>query len=104
VDSAQASLFSRTLDDVSHQFPEIIAGGQALNLSLIVDGEVVAFKDGQVLPFALLQKRLGRKKPSEQLMAEVPVVLMIFDALQFEGRVLIDEPLARRKEILETIP
>ena len=104
VDAAQASLFSRTLDDISHQFPEIIAGAQALNLSLIVDGEVVAFKDGQVLPFALLQKRLGRKKPSAQLMAEVPVALMIFDLLQFERRVLIDEPLQRRKELLETIP
>src|SRR5262249_30834228 len=104
VEVEHASLFSRTLDDVSHQFPEIIAGGQKLDLSLIVDGEVVAFKDGQVLPFALLQKRLGRKKPGAQLLAEVPVSLMIFDILQFEGRVLLDEPLRRRKELLETIP
>jgi DNA ligase 1 len=104
VEADRASLFSRTLDDVSHQFPEIIAAAQALDLSLIVDGEVVAFKDGQVLPFALLQKRLGRKKPPPELLAEVPVALMIFDLLQFEGRVLLDEPLQRRKEILETIP
>jgi DNA ligase-1 len=75
-----------------------------MKLSLIVDGEIVAFKDGQVLPFALLQKRLGRKKPPAQLLAEVPVALMIFDVLQCEGRVLLDEPLQRRKEILETIP
>jgi len=104
VEAARASLFSRTLDDVSHQFPEIITAAQALNLSLIVDGEVVAFKDGQVLPFALLQRRLGRKKPSPELLADVPVALMIFDLLQFEGRVLLDEPLQRRKELLETIP
>src|SRR5207249_576646 len=50
VQAARAFLFSRTLDDVSHQFPEIIAAAQTLDLSLIVDGEVVAFKDGQVLP------------------------------------------------------
>jgi DNA ligase-1 len=103
VEAGQASLYSRTLDDISHQFPEIIAGAQTLELSLIVDGEVVAFKNGQVLPFALLQKRLGRKRPPAQLLAEVPVALMIFDALQFEGRVLLDEPLQRRKEMLEMI-
>ena len=104
VEAKRASLFSRTLDDVSHQFPEIITAAQTLDLSLIVDGEVVAFKEGQVLPFALLQKRLGRKKPQAELLAEVPVALMIFDVLQFEGRVLLDEPLQTRKEILETIP
>ena len=104
VEGARASLFSRTLDDVSHQFPEIIAAAQTLDLSLIVDGEVVAFKNGQVLPFAFLQKRLGRKKPPAQVLEEVPVALMIFDLLQFEGRVLLDEPLQRRKELLETIP
>jgi ATP-dependent DNA ligase len=104
VQAGRSSLFSRTLDDVSHQFPEIIAGAQTLDLSLIVDGEIVAFKDGQVLPFALLQKRLGRKKPPAQLLEEVPVALMVFDLLQFEGRVLLDEPLQRRKEVLETIP
>jgi DNA ligase 1 len=104
VEGGQASLFSRTLDDVSHQFPEIIAGAQTLKHALIVDGEVVAFKNGQVLPFALLQKRLGRKKPPPQLLEEVPVALMIFDLLQFEGRILLDERLQQRKELLETVP
>jgi DNA ligase-1 len=104
VDDSRSSLFSRTLDDVSHQFPEIVSAAETLDLSLIIDGEVVAFKDGQVLPFALLQKRLGRKKPPAELLAEVPVALMIFDLLQFEGRALLDEPLQKRKEVLETIP
>ena len=45
----------------SHQFPEIIEAAQTLNASLIVDGEIVAFKDDQVLPFRSLQKRLGQK-------------------------------------------
>lgn len=104
LEQARAALFSRTLDDVSHQFPEIVEGARPLDLSLIVDAEVVAFKEDQVLPFGLLQKRLGRKKPSAALLSEIPVALMIFDILQFEGRALIDEPLQKRKEILETIP
>jgi len=100
----RAALYSRTLDDVSHQFPEIVDAAQNLNVtSLIVDGEVVAFKDDKVLPFALLQKRLGRKRPPAALIAEIPVALMIFDILSFEGRNLIDEPLLERKKVIEGI-
>src|SRR5437588_130914 len=66
----RAALYSRTLDDVSHQFPEIVEAAQTLKAtSLIVDGEIVGFKDDQVLPFGLLQKRLGRKRPSAALIA-----------------------------------
>src|SRR5262249_11858346 len=50
-----AALYTRTLDDVSFQFPEIVDHARTLGRSLIADGEVVAFRDGQVLPFALLQ-------------------------------------------------
>lgn len=104
VSNGRAALYSRTLDDVSHQFPEIVEAARNLDVSVIADGEVVAFKDDQVLPFALLQKRLGRKKPSESLIANIPVALMIFDLLSFEGRNLIDERLQRRKEFIESIP
>ena len=103
VQGGRAALYSRTLDEVSHQFPEIIEGGQTLNASVIVDGEIVAFKDGQVLPFASLQKRLGRKRPPAALIAEVPVALMIFDILTYEGRNVLDDPLITRKNTLEAI-
>jgi DNA ligase-1 len=100
----RAALYSRTLDDVSHQFPEVVEAAQRLSAaSLIVDGEVVAFKDDKVLPFAFLQKRLGRKRPTPGLIAEIPVSLMIFDILSFEGRNLIDEPLIERKKVIEQI-
>jgi len=99
-----AALFSRTLDDVSPQFPEIAEDARTLGVSLIADGEIVAYRDGQVLPFALLQKRLGRKKPPASLIAEIPTAFMIFDLLALEGRTLIDEPLAQRKDLLKDIP
>jgi len=99
----RAALYSRTLDDVGHQFPEIIEAAQKLTGSFIADGEVVAFKDGRVLPFALLQKRLGRKRPPAALIEEIPAGLMIFDLLSYEGRNLMDEPLLERKKTLESI-
>src|SRR4029079_13301350 len=73
IDGGRAALYSRTLDDVGHQFPEIIEAAQHMDGSVIVDGEIVGFRDEQVLPFALLQKRLGRKRPPAALIAEVPV-------------------------------
>jgi DNA ligase-1 len=99
----RAALYSRTLDEVGHQFPEIIESAQRLDASLILDGEIVGFKNGQVLPFASLQKRLGRKRPSAALIEEVPVALMIFDMLSRDGRSLIDEPLIDRKKVIESI-
>ncbi len=104
LDPSRAALYSRTLDEVSHQFPEIFEAARNLTVPLIADGEIVAFKDNQVLPFGLLQKRLGRKKPSANLVAEIPVGFMIFDLLSLEGRKLIDEPLKYRKEMIEAIP
>ena len=103
VEPGRAAIYSRTLDDVSGQFPEIVRSAERMNVSLIADGEVVAYKDGKVLPFSLLQQRLGRKKPPEKLLAEVPVGLMIFDLLSLNGRTLIDEPLMKRKNLLQEI-
>ncbi|PYS55785.1 MAG: hypothetical protein DMG13_02590 [Acidobacteria bacterium] len=104
LDTSRAALHSRTLDEVSHQFPEIVEAARKLTVSLIADGEIVAFKDNQALPFGLLQKRLGRKKPPAGLVAGIPAAFMIFDLLSFEGRNLMDEPLRHRKAMIEAIP
>jgi DNA ligase-1 len=103
-DGIKASLYSRTLDDVSHQFPEIIESAVHLPRPLIADGEVVAFKNDQVLAFSLLQKRLGRKQPPVSLQAEIPVALVIFDLLYLDGKTIIDDPLIRRKQLLQEVP
>ena len=55
----------------------------------------------QALPFAELQKRLGRKKVSEEMLRTVPVVYMAFDILYGSGSLLIEKPLADRRKILE---
>jgi DNA ligase-1 len=103
VSAGRAALYSRTLDDVGHQFPEIIDAAARLGTKIIADGEIVGFKADQVLPFALLQKRLGRKRPPPSLIEEIPVGLMIFDLLLHEDRNLIDETLIERKQMIEAI-
>lgn len=74
-------LYSRDLHDVSGQFPEIVAGARELAWDGVLDGEILAWRDGQVLPFISLQARLGRKAPSDAIQVEVPVIYVAFDVL-----------------------
>lgn len=101
----RVELYSRTLDPVTHRFPEVVTALESLGHGVIFDGEIVAFSesDGRCLAFSALQKRLGRKTVSEELMAEVPVACMVFDLLYLDGQVLLDEPLSRRKGLLATL-
>ena len=95
-------LFSRDLNDVTRSFPEIAEGARALNADapLVIDGELVPWREGAVLDFASLQTRLGRVRPSADLLAEVPVVLVAFDLLHDGGRDLIETPLRERRSAL----
>ncbi len=74
-------LYSRDLHDISHGYPEIVDAAAHLAWDGILDGEILAWRDGTVLPFIALQTRLGRKAPSAELQAEVPVIYVCFDAL-----------------------
>jgi DNA ligase-1 len=119
---SEARLYSRDLHDVSGQFPEIVAGARALPWDGILDGEVLAYRDGIVLPFIALQSRLGRKDPPASLLAEVPVIYVAFDALGLRRPVsashtatafadrsdeavepLLEQPLSDRRRMLEDL-
>jgi len=96
-------LFSRTLDEISPAFPELPPALRAFPEPLILDGEILAWSPdtAQALPFSELQKRLGRKKVSEDMLRRVPVVYMAFDVLFASGELLIEKPLQERRKILE---
>jgi DNA ligase-1 len=79
-------LYSRDLHDISDQFPEIIDAARPMDWDGILDGEILAYADGHVLPFLTLQARLGRKAPTAALQAEVPVVYVAFDLLAIGPR------------------
>jgi DNA ligase-1 len=98
-----ALLFSRDLNDISGSFPEVVAAAQDLDEHLVVDGELVPWKQGKVLDFASLQTRLGRVNPSPELRDEVPVALVAFDLLHLGGRDLLDVPLRERRAALEEL-
>ncbi|MCV0402232.1 MAG: ATP-dependent DNA ligase [Chloroflexi bacterium] len=98
-------LFSRDLNDVTRSFPEIVEAAAALRpeAPIVIDGELVPWREGSVLDFASLQTRLGRVRPSAELLAEVPVVLVAFDLLHHGGRDLIEVALRERRTALEAL-
>ena len=101
-------LFSRDLKDVTGQFPEIAAAAAGLDWDGILDGEVLAFADGTVLPFLRLQARLGRTAPAAAVLAAVPVAYVAFDVLALGARggpvsSLLDAPLSERRSRLEEL-
>jgi DNA ligase-1 len=68
-----------------------------------MDGEIVAWKDGAPLPFAQMQRRIGRKSLSQRTLAETPVVLTVFDLLEFSGVDVRERSLQLRRERLESL-
>jgi DNA ligase-1 len=110
---ADVRLYSRDLHDISGQFPEIVDAARPLGWTGVIDGEILAFKDGFVLPFISLQGRLGRKAPSEAIRAEVPVIYVAFDLLALgpgddpDGDATVEpllrEPLRARRQRLDAI-
>ena len=97
----RVELFSRDLKETTSAFPELSEHAASINHDVLFDGEVLAHRDGRVLRFFELQRRLGRKKVSADLRQEVPVALVIFDLLWLDGRTLLDEPLETRRRLLE---
>ncbi len=99
----RVAIYSRTMDEITHRFPELAAPLKELATDAVIDGEIVPARDERILPFSELQKRLGRKTIGADLLAEVPVILVAYDLLYAAGRVLTDEPLEERRKLLEQL-
>ena len=100
---ARVALFSRSLDDITASFPEIAERLAAFSRPLILDGEILAFAGGRALPFARLQRRLGRKKVDAALVDEVPLTFVVYDLLAYDGALVIDRSLVERRALLESL-
>ena len=98
-------LFSRDLNDVTRSFPEVVDAVAGIGdlRAAVIDGELVPWRSGSVLDFAALQTRLGRVRPSAELLADVPVVLVAFDLLHHAGEDLLERPLRERRHRLEAL-
>jgi DNA ligase 1 len=99
----QTFIWSRGDELVTDRFPEIAGAADFLPDGTVIDGEIMPWRNGAPLPFAQLQRRIGRKTLTPRILGEVPVVLIAYDLLEHEGRDLRDDPLAARRAALESV-
>jgi DNA ligase-1 len=94
-------IWSRGEDLITERFPEIAAAAAELPDGSVIDGEILPWKEGRVLPFTELQRRIGRKNLSTKFLSEVPVMLQAYDMVEAEGRDIREFELRERREFLE---
>ncbi|HET9985182.1 MAG TPA: ATP-dependent DNA ligase [Longimicrobiales bacterium] len=99
----RTTLWSRAGESVTERFPELEETAALLPDGTVLDGEIVAWRDGAPLPLAHLRRRLGRARLTPKVMADVPVVFMAHDVLELDGADVRERPLAWRRMRLEAL-
>jgi len=99
----EVHLWSRGEELITERFPELRDAGRLLPAGTVLDGEVLAFRDGTVQPFAILQTRIGRQKLTAKILADAPAVLMTYDLLEEAGHDLRERPLHERRARLTAL-
>jgi DNA ligase-1 len=97
---SRIAIYTRTMDRIDESFPDVVSALEKLPGEFLLDGEIVPYRDGQVLPFAHIQRRLGRKSLSAKMLRDNPAAFIAFDVLSLNGKLLMDEPLRVRREAL----
>ncbi|MEZ5288914.1 MAG: methyltransferase domain-containing protein [Vicinamibacterales bacterium] len=96
-------LWSRGEELITARFPEIAASAAFLPGGTVLDGEILAFRDGLPLPFSALQQRIGRERQVARLARDVPAVFMAFDVLEHGGVDVRGERLEARRRTLDRL-
>lgn len=101
--AGQTLLWTRGEELVTDRYPEIAAIGDALPDGTVLDGEVLAWRGDEPLPFGVLQQRIGRKSVGPKLLHTAPVVFMAYDVLELGGEDMRPLPLVERRVKLESL-
>jgi DNA ligase-1 len=96
-------LWSRGEDLLAGRFPEIEETAAFLPEGTVLDGEIMPWLNDAALPFAQLQRRIGRKNLGPKILAEVPVVLLAYDLLELAGADVRERPLDERRARLADV-
>ncbi|MDD9954561.1 MAG: ATP-dependent DNA ligase [Candidatus Woesearchaeota archaeon] len=99
-------LFTRRLEDVTAQFPDIVAlVKEHITEDCILDCEVVGFdtKTKKHKPFQEISQRIRRKYDIEKLAEELPVQVNVFDILLYKGETVYHKPFVERRALLEQL-
>jgi DNA ligase-1 len=101
--NGETFIWSRGEELVTDKYPELVQASLTLPEGTVLDGELLAMRGDDVLPFGILQKRIGRKTLGKAILAEAPAGLMAYDLLELGGRDLRAEPMLERRKALEDL-
>lgn len=96
-------IWSRGEELITDRFPEIVRRASALPIDTVLDGEILAWRDGAVRPFGELQQRIGRKMLSAKVLANTPVQFLAYDLLEQQGEDVRALTLRERRRRLDAV-
>lgn len=96
-------IWSRGEELVNEQFPELVEAFGEMPGDFVLDGEILAVQDDQVLNFNVLQQRLNRKNITAKMMREIPIQTFVYDILELDGKDLREYDLVERRLLLENL-
>lgn len=104
IDRGHVRIYSRGMEEISNAFPELIKAFVAAPLTAILDGEILAWREGRALNFNILQQRIARKTVKAALMLEIPVLFVAYDILLLQSELTLAKPFEERRGLLaETV-
>jgi DNA ligase-1 len=96
-------VWSRGEELVTDKYPEFQELLKYIPNGTVIDGEILPYKDGQIMNFNDLQTRIGRKTVGKKLLADVPVVIVAYDLLEWEGKDIREKPFIERRKLLDEL-
>ncbi len=106
-DNENVSIFTRSLEEVTNQFPEVVeyVKKNVNAKTVILDGEAVGYdpKTGKYTPFQNISQRIKRKYDIDSLAKKLPIELNVFDVLLIEDKELLQKTFKERREVLEKV-
>jgi DNA ligase 1 len=95
--AGEVFLWSRGEELITARFPEIVRAAARLPDGVALDGEVLAWGEAGVLPFAVLQQRIGRERLTPKVLDAAPACFLAYDLLEEGGVDLRQQPTGERR-------
>ena len=97
----QIFVWSRGEELVTDKFPEYQSLIQVLPSGTVLDGEIIAYRDGKPLSFNVLQTRIGRKRITQKVLTDAPVSFIVYDIMEHSYEDIREKPISERRALLE---
>jgi DNA ligase 1 len=104
IDHGHVRIYSRGMEEITNAFPELVRAFAPAALTAILDGEILAWREGRALNFNILQQRIARKSVKASLQLEIPVLFVAYDILLSGSDLALAKPFEERRSLLaETV-